>query len=149
MRLAPGPAEVPHDLVHFVVEEQARLRLGIYGQAAAGGDVGGFFRSTPGKRGRAQSAKRSRRVGNAGRSDVELSERLAGLAWTGQIPDDVDRTIISPALFTGINTRLAEVLAQWRRVPHGGDLVLHWPAELTLRRGQLPARADTNGYSSG
>jgi len=41
VRGAPGHADVPHDLVHFVVEEQAKLRLGIYGQVAAGGDCGG------------------------------------------------------------------------------------------------------------
>ena len=34
-RPGPGHAEVPHDLVHFVVEEQAELPLGIYGQVAA------------------------------------------------------------------------------------------------------------------
>lgn len=43
VRGAPGRADVPHDLVHFVVEEQAGLALGIYGQVAAGGDCGGFF----------------------------------------------------------------------------------------------------------
>src|SRR5262249_39286601 len=31
VRIAPGDARVPHDLVHFVVEEQARLPLGIFG----------------------------------------------------------------------------------------------------------------------
>ncbi|MGN6608789.1 MAG: hypothetical protein ACTHMS_17490, partial [Jatrophihabitans sp.] len=44
VRLAPGWATVPHDLVHFAVEEQARLSLGVFGQVAAGGDCGGFFR---------------------------------------------------------------------------------------------------------
>jgi hypothetical protein len=46
-RPGPGHAEVPHDLVHFVVEEQAGMPLGIYGQLAAGGDVGGFLPSRP------------------------------------------------------------------------------------------------------
>jgi hypothetical protein len=45
IRVAPGDACVPHDLVHFVVEEQAELKLGIFGQCAAGGEVGGFFRA--------------------------------------------------------------------------------------------------------
>lgn len=85
MRVAPGDTHVPHDLVHFVVEEQAELKLGIFGQCAAGGDVGGFFRASGGKRGKAGQLKRSRRLGGAGRSDVGRSEELAGLARDGMI----------------------------------------------------------------
>lgn len=92
IRIAPGDTRVPHDLVHFIVEEQAGLKLGIFGQCAAGSDVGGFFRSSRGKRGNTPQARRSRRLGGAGRSDVSRSEKLAGLArdgsttpkWTGR-----------------------------------------------------------------
>jgi hypothetical protein len=137
VRIAPGDAQVPHDLVHFIVEEQAALRLGIFGQCAAGGDVGGFFRGSVGKRGKAQQLKRSRRLGGAGRSDVGLSERLAGLAHRGNIPPELDPADVSSALRLSINRRLNEVLAQWKGVPAGGDLVLRWPTHLTIRRGQL------------
>ena len=44
LRPGPGQGKAPHDLVHLVVEAQAGLRLGIDGQVAAGGEVGGFFR---------------------------------------------------------------------------------------------------------
>ncbi len=63
VRPAPGPADVPHDLVHFAVEEQLGLRLGIYGQVAAGGDVGGFFVPAPTDRHPAGDKRRSERVG--------------------------------------------------------------------------------------
>jgi hypothetical protein len=36
MRVAPGDTHVPHDLVHFVIEEQAELMLGILGQLSVG-----------------------------------------------------------------------------------------------------------------
>ena len=49
-RPGPGQGRAPHDLVHFVVEEQAELTLGVFGQVAAGGDVGGFFRPPPWER---------------------------------------------------------------------------------------------------
>ncbi|MCV7228644.1 hypothetical protein [Mycolicibacterium komossense] len=62
VRVAPGDARVPHDLVHFVVEEQAQLTLAVFGQCAAGGEVGGFFRAAVGKQGSAQRARRSRRL---------------------------------------------------------------------------------------
>jgi hypothetical protein len=51
MRMAPGDEAIPHDILHFVVEDQAGLKLD-YGQAAAGGEVGGFFRATAGNGGR-------------------------------------------------------------------------------------------------
>jgi hypothetical protein len=137
VRLAPGDARVPHDLAHFVVEEQAALKLGIFGQCAAGGDVGGFFRASAGKRGKAQQLKRSRRLGGAGRSDVGRSEELAGLAFSGAIPPEADPVAVPPALRESINRRLNEVIAQWNSTPVGGDLVLHWPSHLTIRRGQL------------
>lgn len=137
MRLAPGDTDVPHDLVHFVVEEQAELTLGIFGQCAAGGDVGGFFRATIGKRGKARRIKRSRRLGGAGRSQVDRSEVLASLARDGAISPEVDPATVSPTLRESINGRLDAVMTQWNGVPVGGDLVLHWPAHLTIRRGRL------------
>jgi hypothetical protein len=137
MRVAPGDTHVPHDLVHFVVEEQAELKLGIFGQCAAGGDVGGFFRASGGKRGKTRQLKRSRRLGGAGRSDVGRSEELAGLARDGAISREVDPAAVAPALRESINRRLNEIIARWNSVPVGGDLVLHWPTHLTIRRGQL------------
>jgi len=137
MRVAPGDTHVPHDLVHFIVEEQAELTLGIFGQCAAGGDVGGFFRASGGKRGKARQLKRSRRLGGAGRSDVGRSEELAGLARDGAISPQVGTAVVSAVLRESINNRLSEVIAQWNRVPVGGDLVLRWPVHLTIRRGQL------------
>lgn len=137
LRIAPGDARVPHDLVHFVVEEQAGLRLAIFGQCAAGGDVGGFFRASAGKRGKVRQAKRSRRLGSAGRREVGRSEELAAMAWDGSIPAGADHDRVPPWLREAINSRLDEVLVRWDAVPVGGDLVLQWPAHLTVKRGQL------------
>src|SRR3546814_20352339 len=40
---APGfDRDLPHDLVHFVVEGVLGLKAGVFGQIAAGGDAGGF-----------------------------------------------------------------------------------------------------------
>ncbi|CAN5157054.1 hypothetical protein BH09ACT8_BH09ACT8_54840 [soil metagenome] len=107
---------MPHDLVHFVVEEQARLPLGIFGQCAAGGEVGGFFRAAVGKRGNAGRARRSRRLSSAGRADVGRSEQLAGLAHAGSIPADANPALVPQVLRESINRRLTEILAQWADV---------------------------------
>jgi hypothetical protein len=139
LRSAPGGGSVPHDIVHFAVEEQAGLQLGVFGQVAAGGDVGGFFRPVPADRRPARDRKRSKRIGAAGRADTALSERLAGLAARGRIHDAAD---LDPRLREAINRRLADLLAQWSEVPAGERLVLTWPEGLTVRRGR-PARRDT------
>jgi hypothetical protein len=139
VRGAPGHADVPHDLVHFVVEEQAGLRLGIFGQVAAGGDCGGFFAPRPGDRHPARDAKRSARVGRAGRSDVAASERLASLADRGSIAAEVNDEV-APPLRDAINRRLAEVLNLWRATPPGDRLLLVWPDSLTIRNGRIPVR---------
>ena len=130
-RPGPGRADVPHDLVHFVVEEQAGLPLGIYGQVAAGGEVGGFFRPDPGDRHKAADQRRSRRLGSAGAGDVGMSERLAGLVderghLRGPLPDDLD-----PTLGERIQARLDDVLRQWRDTAQGEQLVLTWPGVRT------------------
>ncbi len=140
VRGAPGHADVPHDLVHFVVEEQAKLRLGIYGQVAAGGDCGGFFAPAPGHRHPAKDAKRSARIGSAGRPDVAISERLAALAVKGHIAGNAEVQDVDASLRTAINRRLTQLLDQWRATPHGGRLVVVWPEELTIRNGRIPAR---------
>lgn len=150
VRAAPGHADVPHDLVHFVVEEQAELRLGIYGQVAAGGDCGGFFAPPPSDRHPAKDAKRSARIGGAGRPDVAVSERLAALAATGQIAGSVDSRELDTPLRSAINSRLASVLAQWRATPPGGQLILPWPENLTIRNGRIqPGRAAVEQARSG
>lgn len=50
MNPAPGyDPLLPHDLVHFVVERELGLQLGIFGQIAKGG--GGFTLHAPNKAG--------------------------------------------------------------------------------------------------
>src|SRR3546814_15967480 len=40
---APGfEPDLPHDMVHFVVEAALGLKTGVFGQIAAGGDAGSF-----------------------------------------------------------------------------------------------------------
>jgi hypothetical protein len=138
MHAAPGHAAVPHDLVHFIVEEQAGLQLGIYGQVAAGGDVGGFFRRGIGSRKSVRDARRSRRLGRAGRRDVAESERLAGpVGDDGRIATAVE---IDERLRARIQGRLDELLTRWNATANGGRLILTWPDELTIRHGVLPSR---------
>jgi hypothetical protein len=133
VRPGPGHAAVPHDLVHFVVEEQAGLTLGVFGQVAAGGDAHGFFRPAPADR-TGRDRKRSERVGRAGREQVSLSEQLAALVGPGGTWAPSTRELIGdPRLEARLRARLAEVLGRWRATPPGERLVLDWPDRLIAR----------------
>ena len=66
LTMSPAPGFdpfLPHDLAHFVVESEFGLRLGIYGQLAAGGDAGTFRSGDPDIA--RKSSRRSDRLGTA------------------------------------------------------------------------------------
>ena len=139
MRPAPGSAAHPHDPIHFVVEEVVGLRLGIYGQLAAGGDVNGFFRPRPEDRSPAREKKRSLRVGRAGRADVGTSERIASLVDSeGRLDPKAGGDALEPGLRRDLARKLEETLRRWNETSSGERLVLNWPDRLTLRRGRIP-----------
>ena len=144
----PAPAyddDIPHDLVHYVVEAELGLTNGVYGRAARGA---GTFITTE----RATSARGSGRASSASNRDAsELSaaqdaghaaemaqsERLAALcdvAWRrkhGQHPDParsapVPRTE-DAADVERVVSRLDAIAPLWRALPVGGELVFEWP----------------------
>ena len=59
---APGfDPDLPHDMVHFVVEAALGLKTGVFGQIAAGGDAGSFHVEAGGCRRKSASARRASR----------------------------------------------------------------------------------------
>lgn len=144
---APGyDDDIPHDLVHYVVEAELGLELGVFGRAALGG--GTFIPSqtgTPRERAR-QRRKQLRReqslhtADDAASRDMTTSERLAGLvdlAWRrrhGQKPDPLRRPP-PPARSPEEEARIDRVVARlgvlsraWRALPIGGELSFVWPS---------------------
>src|SRR5690606_13546292 len=68
LEMSPAPSYdelLPHDVVHFVVEEELRLAGGIFGQLAAGGDAG-TFRLVPGAESPRDRARAQRRLRERG-----------------------------------------------------------------------------------
>jgi hypothetical protein len=144
----PAPAyddDIPHDIVHYVVEAELGLTNAVYGRAARGA---GTFVATSEPDGNPRERARQRRKQQrrekalasqdaARTEDMARSERLAGLcdvAWRrkhGQQPDpmrsapvlrsedaaDVDRVV----------ARLDVVAPRWRALPVGKELVFEWP----------------------
>ncbi|OHD02133.1 MAG: hypothetical protein A2885_09275 [Sphingopyxis sp. RIFCSPHIGHO2_01_FULL_65_24] len=159
---APGfDADVPHDMVHFVVEAVLGLKGGVFGQIAAGGTAGSFYVEAAGgkvdareqrRTVRKQVAKGRKLVETQGR-EGELSELAAFLfdvgwrsAWR---PDSAEqraakgeaervRATLSgeeraaiDAAKPAIFAAFDRLAAEWRVLRVGEAMVLEWP---TLRK---------------
>ena len=142
MPSGPGFDEwLPHDVVHFLVEQHFEITFGVFGQLAAGGDAGTFF-TIPHRR-RDPARRLSDRLGAMGREDTARSERLTGAcmtAWHARharrwefadtvAPDELAE--VSKALLDELDA----VARRWRSLPVGGALTLTWPSRLTPRPG--------------
>lgn len=134
MEPAPGfDPHLPHDLVHFLVERHWRLRHGIFGQLADGGDAGTF--RPDGAVDRSWARHRARRNAAAGGgADMGRSEQLAALAfgaWQARrghgTPVPHDPTAASDAELAALEPVLDDVAERWHAVPVGGSLGLSWP----------------------
>jgi hypothetical protein len=83
LRVTPSCAErLPQDIACFLVEREFGLKLGVFGQLAAGGDAGTFW-AAPADRS-ARQALRAHRLQVTGHGDLGRSVRLAAVctaAW--------------------------------------------------------------------
>lgn len=153
---APGfDPDVPHDMVHFVVEAALGLKGGVFGQIASGGDAGSFrvagddlAAKDRQRAARKQVAKGARLVKTQGR-EGELSELAAFLLdidWRSQTRADsaAQRAALGEAARTRaslsaderarIDAARIRVFAdfdrlskRWRALRVGEALVLDWP----------------------
>jgi hypothetical protein len=129
-RLVPrdGPGfdeHMPHDIAHYLVEEQLGIRLGVFGQLAVGG--GGLFVPAPADRTEADR-RRVRRIAAEGRADMRRSEAAVGMcmaAWR-RVPWTAGQDAVTPAERERVVRRIDEVAARWHALPPGGSLVFEW-----------------------
>ncbi|AKU17495.1 hypothetical protein [Luteipulveratus mongoliensis] len=138
MSPAPGyDAHLPHDMVHFMVEQHWGLRDGVYGQVAAGGDAGTFhpLDAPTTKRWRKQTERRNALSGQ----DIGRSEQLAAVmfarwctvrlgkpepAW---FADGARRADVSEEDTQGCLPALDVVAARWETVGIGESMSIPWP----------------------
>jgi hypothetical protein len=144
----PAPAyddDIPHDLVHYVVEAELGLTNGVYGRAARG--AGTFITTaerdvSPRERARKQRKQRRRERALGAEdarhaADMARSERLAALcdvAWRrkhGQNPNPVRSAPVprpeDGAVVERVVSRLDAIAPRWRALPVGHELVFEWP----------------------
>jgi hypothetical protein len=141
-RHGPGYDDyLPHDAVHFLVEAEARLAGGVFGQIAAG--QSNIFWAADPKRLRRQARREAKRIPSAAeRADMRRSEDLAGccqplwelraghrcalpLWWSSVRPDMLE--VLESPLCENILTRLDEFAARWHALPVGRSITLAWP----------------------
>lgn len=146
MNPAPGyDDDIPHDLVHYVVEAALGLEAGVFGRAARGG--GTFYAATTATNSREQARKRRKQARReqglsrerANEEQLETSERIAYLsdiAWRrrhGQRPDLASARPAAPisavdaARVQRVVSLLDEVAPRWNQLTAGGEMTFDWP----------------------
>jgi len=140
LRLDPAPGYsdlIPHDLVHFVVEDEFGLRQGIFGQIAAGGNAGTFV-PTEELRTKAWARHVERRNRSTG-GDMGRSEDLAAqvyprwLRHSGHLPgshyvrQDPPPTDLTATDLDQAFKRLDALSQRWRALEVGGSVTVGWP----------------------
>ncbi|MGD9588130.1 MAG: hypothetical protein AB7Q37_06425 [Pyrinomonadaceae bacterium] len=131
---APGfDPRLPHDVAHFIVEDELGIKGGIIGQMAAGG----LFASRTAKdvKSRRKAKRRGEALFRENKSDALLSEHAVYAAqsrWEKHeiIPD----TKIPAADIARICERFEDFARQWSALPVGGSIELEW------KHDQRPAR---------
>ncbi len=106
MEPAPGfDALMPHDLLHFLVEQELGLRRGIFGQIASGGTAGTFHlasRETSNDRAdsrrRRKTARRGKKLLKANSDDCAQSERATYICLYDWLAHSADEKLRMRAL---------------------------------------------------
>ena len=118
---------LPHDMAHFVVENELGINGGVFGQLAAGGNAR-TFRPTIERRGR-KVAKRGNRIAVANRKDALLSERLVCVAcqtWNNVLTDLTPVQGVSVADIRRVCREFDLVSAVWSKLATGESMTLLW-----------------------
>ncbi|MGY0021135.1 hypothetical protein ACVHNB_19400 [Streptomyces sp. YJ-C3] len=135
-RNGPGGHDyLPHDLVHLLVEAEAGIELGVFGQLAAG-DNGMFWPADPAERTKALRRRKMKRTTSSARerADMIRSEELAGITlpvWevrrghAADLPAYVTAQHIPPVV-DRIVARFDEYAGRWHALPVGGTLNVTW-----------------------
>jgi len=137
MRGAGGGAELPHDLVHALVESQLAVPDGIWG-CVADGVVWGSMRHVSGRR-PPHAAERSDRLKRERAARIQWAEGLADLvgrlARGGEVlPHELTGAGVGTARLTAAAEELRNADRRWAALRPGEDWVVTWPVSRTRRR---------------
>src|SRR6266550_5071982 len=118
---------LPHDMAHFVVENELGINGGVFGQLAAGGTAR-TVRPTI-EKGRRKVAKRGDRIAIANRNDALLSERLVAIAcqtWNNALSELTPVQGVSVDDIKRVCREFDAVSAIWSKLAVGESMALQW-----------------------
>jgi hypothetical protein len=145
---------LPREIKHFLVEREFGLKLGIFGQLAAGGDAGRFW-AAPADRD-SRLAHLSHRLQVTGRGDLgrsvalvawctaaweietgrrsvgSVDPRRSGDQWTDRPWPLLDVTAVSCEQVAAAVRCLAATAVAWNELDAGQRVSFDWPQALTL-----------------
>jgi hypothetical protein len=144
MNAGPITAELPHDLVHFTVEDAMRISDGIWG-AIAGGVVFKSMTHVSGRR-PPHAAERSAVLIRENRDRIQHAELLGGFVeaaaeqprvnlgklaaqWFATRPESAPPAEAARAAVAALHA----AAERWRAVPVGGDLAVEWPVYRSVK----------------
>ena len=143
MHPAPGyDRQIPHDMMHMVVESQLGLTHGIFGQLAAGGNAGTFQPSVQrdqtsreAKRARKRVTKRGKKLLKNGHDDCVQSERATHIFWwewkartsSQKIRSGITELGLQQSKLDEIFQHIEELSSHWSRLDVGQSVSVSWP----------------------
>ena len=136
MRGAGGGADLPHDLVHALVEQDLGIPDGIWG-CVADGVVWGSMRHVSGRQpphagDRSARLKRDRaRAIHRAESIADVVARLARAAVV--LPQEVTATAVPRNRLEAAAAVLRDATVRWAALEPGGVWVLEWPGRRVSR----------------
>lgn len=147
LRVVKSDAEVlPREIAHFLVEREFGLKLGIFGQLAAGGDAGRFWAAPADRSSRLAHLSHRLQVtgrGDLGRSvalvawctaawEIETGRRSAGSGDSGERWPLLDVAAIPRDQLAAAVDSLAGAALSWNEFCPGQRMCFDWPLALTL-----------------
>ena len=128
MERAPGyDTRLPHDMAHFVVENELGITGGVFGQLAAGGNARTFQPTDP--KARRKLAKKGKRIATTNRKDASLSEQIifvACQAWNKRVSEVPSVEGVSAEDIRRICRAFDAVSAVWSKLGVGESMTLSW-----------------------
>jgi hypothetical protein len=156
MHGGPVTAELPHDLVHYTVEDALALADGIWG-AIAGGVVFQSMKHVSGRR-PPHAAERSAALIRQYRDRLQRAELLGGFVEAAAKRPDADLPALVAATFStrpldlpkldgvaGAIAALRRAEENWRKLTVGARMELTWPAHRRISASPIRRTRDKAG----
>jgi hypothetical protein len=131
MRGAGGGADLPHDLVHALVEQSLRVTDGIWG-CVADGVVWGSMRHVSGRQ-PPHAAERSAQLKKERADEIQAAEHLADLVGrlargADVLPGETGRAGHPVEALRAAAAELASAASRWARLAPGDTWAVDWKA---------------------